>query len=166
MQAIFSIFFLIFQSFNASAYKDLFSCIPVTSIFTFSFLPLSQNRYQTDPPPSEVLSSSLLLPLSQTSTSRILSSVSNTLWAFRVSFEIRHLRRLSRGSADPREHSRSWGLAQSCPAHVAAPWCCRPLPGSSPFATIFFSTYPHYPHIYPHPQFPSLWIPLCITLFT
>ena len=90
----------------------------------------------------------------------------NTLWALRASFEIQHLRRLSRGSADPREHSRSWGLAQSCPAHVAAPWCCRPLPGSSPFATIFFSTYPHYPHIYPHPQFPPLWIPLCITLFT
>lgn len=90
----------------------------------------------------------------------------NTLRAVRPSFEIQHLRRLSRGSADPREHSRSWGLAQSCPAHVAAPWCCRPLPGSSPFATIFFSTYPHYPHIYPHPQFPSLWIPLCITLFT
>ncbi len=37
MQAIFSIFFLIFQSFNASAYNDLFSCIPVTSIFTSSF---------------------------------------------------------------------------------------------------------------------------------
>ena len=55
----------------------------------------------------------------KTSTSRILSSVSNTLWAFRVSFEIRHLRRLSRGSADPREHSRSWWLAQSYPAHVA-----------------------------------------------
>ena len=30
----------------------------------------------------------------KTSTSRILSSVSNTLWAPRVSFEIRHLRRL------------------------------------------------------------------------
>ena len=27
----------------------------------------------------------------------------NTLWAFRASFEIRRLRRLSRGSADPRE---------------------------------------------------------------
>ena len=55
----------------------------------------------------------------KTSTSRILFSVSNTLWAFRVSFEIRHLRRLSQGSADPREHSRSWWLAQSYPAHVA-----------------------------------------------
>ena len=53
------------------------------------------------------------------STSRILSSVSNTLWAPRVSFEIRHLRSLSRGSADHREHSRSWWLAQSYPAHVA-----------------------------------------------
>ena len=116
MQAIFSIFFLIFQSFNASAYNDLFSCIPVTSIFTFSFLTLSQNRYQPDPPRPKYF---LLLPLSQTSTSRILSSVNNTLWAFRVSFEIRHLRRLSRGSADPREHSRSWWLAQSYPAHVA-----------------------------------------------
>ena len=31
----------------------------------------------------------------------------NTLWALRASFKIRHLRRLSRGSADPREHSRS-----------------------------------------------------------
>ena len=33
--------------------------------------------------------------------------VDNTLWALRASFEIRHLRRLSRGSADPREYSRS-----------------------------------------------------------
>ena len=32
----------------------------------------------------------------------------NTLRALRASFEIRRLRRLSRGSADPREHSRSW----------------------------------------------------------
>ena len=32
----------------------------------------------------------------------------NTLRAVRASFEIQHLRRLSRGSADPREHSRSW----------------------------------------------------------
>ena len=31
----------------------------------------------------------------------------NTLWAFRASFEIRHLRRLSLGSADPSEYSRS-----------------------------------------------------------
>ena len=31
----------------------------------------------------------------------------DTLWALRASFEIQHLRRLSRGSADPREHSRS-----------------------------------------------------------
>ena len=118
MQAIFSIFFLIFQSFNASAYNDLFSCIPVTSIFTFSFFHLPQNRHQPDPPVRSTFffSSS---HLSQTSTSRILSSVSNTLWAPRVSFEIRHLRRLSRGSADPREHSRSWWLAQSYPAHVA-----------------------------------------------
>ena len=116
MQAIFSIFFLIFQSFNASAYNDLFSCIPVTSIFTSSFLPLSQNRHQ---PYTSRPKYFLLPPISQTSTSRILSSVSNTLWAFRVSFEIRHLRRLSRGSADPHEHSRSWWLAQSYPAHVA-----------------------------------------------
>ena len=116
MQAIFSIFFLIFQSFNASAYNDLFSCIPVTSIFTSSFLPLSQNRHQ---PYTSRPKYFLLPPISQTSTSRILSSVSNILWAFRVSFEIRHLRRLSRGSADPREHSRSWWLAQSYPAHVA-----------------------------------------------
>ena len=119
MQAIFSIFFLIFQSFNASAYNDLFSCIPVTSIFTFSFLPLSQNRYQPDTPPVRSTFFFFSSHLSQTSTSRILSSVSNTLWASRVSFEIRHLRRLSRGSADPREYSRSWWLAQSYPAHVA-----------------------------------------------
>ena len=119
MQAIFSIFFLIFQSFNASAYNDLFSCIPVTSIFTSSFLPLSQNRYQPDPPVRSpfFFSSS---HLSQTSTSQLVSSVRNTLWAFRVSFEIRHqLRLYSRGSADPREYSRSWWLAQSYPAHVA-----------------------------------------------
>lgn len=118
MQAIFSIFFLIFQSFNASAYNDLFSCIPVTSIFTSSFLPLSQNRYQPDPPVRSTFffSSS---HLSQTSTSQLVSSDRNTLWAFRVSFEIRHLRRLSRGSADPREYSRSWWLAQSYTAHVA-----------------------------------------------
>ena len=31
----------------------------------------------------------------------------NTLWAVRASFEIRHLRRLSLGSADPSEYSRS-----------------------------------------------------------
>ena len=31
----------------------------------------------------------------------------DTLWALRASFEIQHLRRRSRGSADPREHSRS-----------------------------------------------------------
>ena len=31
----------------------------------------------------------------------------NTFWAFRASFEIRHLRRLSLGSADPSEYSRS-----------------------------------------------------------
>ena len=37
-------------------------------------------------------------------------------------YEIQHLRRLSRGSADPREYSRSWWLAQSCPAHAASPW--------------------------------------------
>ena len=43
----------------------------------------------------------------------------DTLWAFRASFKIRHLRRLSRGSADPREYSRSWWLAQSYPAQVA-----------------------------------------------
>lgn len=117
MQAIFSIFFLIFQSFNASAYNDLFSCIPVTSIFTSSFLPLSQNRYQPDPPVRSTFffSSS---HLSQTSTSRILSSVSNTLWAPRVSFEIRHLRRL-RLERSRESLSRSWWLAQSYPAHVA-----------------------------------------------
>ena len=44
-----------------------------------------------------------------------------SLWAPRASFEIRRLRRLSRGSADPREYSRSWRLVQSCPAHVARP---------------------------------------------
>ena len=39
---------------------------------------------------------------------RLLASWSgNTLWALRASFEIRRLRRLSRGSADPREYSRS-----------------------------------------------------------
>lgn len=115
MQAIFSIFFLIFQSFNASAYNDLFSCIPVTSIFTSSFLPLSQNRHQPD---TSRLKYFLLPPISQTSTSRILSSVSNTLWAFRVSFEIRHLRRL-RLERSCESLSRSWWLAQSYPAHVA-----------------------------------------------
>ena len=31
----------------------------------------------------------------------------NTLWAVRASFKIRHLRRLSLGSADPSEYSRS-----------------------------------------------------------
>ena len=118
MQAIFSIFFLIFQSFNASAYKDLFSCIPVTSIFTFSFLPLSQNRYQPDPPPVRSTFFFSSSHLSQTSTSRILSSVSNTLWAPRVSFEIRHLRRL-RLERSRESLSRSWWLAQSYPAHVA-----------------------------------------------
>ena len=56
--------------------------------------------------------------LSQTSTSRILSSVSNTLWAPRVSFEIRHLRRL-RLERSRESLSRSWWLAQSYPAHVA-----------------------------------------------
>ena len=115
MQAIFSIFFLIFQSFNASAYNDLFSCIPVTSIFTSSFLPLSQNRHQ---PYTSRPKYFLLPPISQTSTSRILSSVSNTLWAFRVSFEIRHLRRL-RLERSRESLSRSWWLAQSYPAHVA-----------------------------------------------
>ena len=111
-------FFPDFSVFHASAYNDLFSCIPVTSIFTSSFLPLSQNRYQPDPPVRSTFffSSS---HLSQTSTSQLVSSDSNTLWVFRVSFEIRHLRRLSRGSADPREYSRSWWLAQSYPAHVA-----------------------------------------------
>ena len=117
MQAIFSIFFLIFQSFNASAYNYLFSCIPVTSIFTSSFLPLSQNRYQPDPPVRSTFffSSS---HLSQTSTSQLVSSDRNTLWAFRVSFEIRHLRRL-RLERSRESLSRSWWLAQSYPAHVA-----------------------------------------------
>ena len=117
MQAIFSIFFLIFQSFNASAYNDLFSCIPVTSIFTSSFLPLSQNRYQPDPPVRSTFffSSS---HLSQTSTSQLVSSDRNTLWAFRVSFEIQHLRRL-RLERSRESLSRSWWLAQSYPAHVA-----------------------------------------------
>ena len=54
----------------------------------------------------------------KTSTSRILSSVSNTLWAPRVSFEIRHLRRL-RLERSRESLSRSWWLAQSYPAHVA-----------------------------------------------
>ena len=117
MQAIFSIFFLIFQSLKASAYNDLFSCIPVTSIFTSSFLPLSQNRYQPDPPVRSTFffSSS---HLSQTSTSQLVSSDRNTLWAFRVSFEIRHLRRL-RLERSRESLSRSWWLAQSYPAHVA-----------------------------------------------
>ena len=62
---------------------------------------------------------------------RLLASWSgNTLWALRASFEIRRLRRLSRGSADPREYSRSWRLAQSCPAHVARP-------GSQESAAVF-----------------------------
>ena len=56
----------------------------------------------------------------KTSTSRILSSVSNTLWAPRVSFEIRHLRRL-RLERSRESLSRSWWLAQSYPAHVAPP---------------------------------------------
>ncbi len=54
----------------------------------------------------------------KTSTSRILSSVSNTLWASRISFEIRHLRRL-RLERSRESLSRSWWLAQSYPAHVA-----------------------------------------------
>ena len=112
MQAIFSIFFLIFQSFNASAYNDLFSCIPVTSIFTFSFLPYPK-----------------------TSTSRILSSVSNTLWAPRVSFEIRHLRRL-RLERSRESLSRSWWLAQSYPAHVA--YGGKYPAGASPLGYLFF----------------------------
>ena len=67
----------------------------------------------------------------KTSTSRILSSVSNTLWAPRVSFEIRHLRRL-RLERSRESLSRSWWLAQSYPAHVAAR---RTLPpGTSPFS--------------------------------
>ena len=58
----------------------------------------------------------------QKNSGRLLASWSgNTLWALRASFEIRRLRRLSRGSADPREYSRSWRLVQSCPAHVARP---------------------------------------------
>ena len=54
----------------------------------------------------------------KTSSSRILSSVSNTFWAPRVSFEIRHLRRL-RLERSRESLSRSWWLAQSYPAHVA-----------------------------------------------
>ena len=42
------------------------------------------------------------------SAKEMLRSVGSTLWAVRGSFEIQHLRRLSRGSADPREYSRSW----------------------------------------------------------
>ena len=140
-------------SFHNSPKKAREGLLPTTVILPASFFQKPSRSHSTLP---------------QLTTQKRASAFcsGNTLWAVRASFEIQHLRRLSRGSADPREHSRSWGLAQSCPAHVAAPWCCRPLPGSSPFATIFFSTYPHYPHIYPHPQFPPLWIPLCITLFT
>ena len=140
-------------SFHNSPKKAREGSLPTTVILPASFFQKPSRSHSTLP---------------QLTTQKRASAFcsGNTLWAVRASFEIQHLRRLSRGSAGPREHSRSWGLAQSCPAHVAAPWCCRPLPGSSPFATIFFSTYPHYPHIYPHPQFPSLWIPLCITLFT
>ena len=44
--------------------------------------------------------------------------------------EIRHLRRLSRGSADPREYSRSWRLAQICVTSGCLPGAVRP-PASS-----------------------------------
>lgn len=68
--------------------------------------------------------------------------VNNTLWAFRASFEIRRIRRLSRGSADPREYSRSWRLVQSCPAHVAHPWC------PSPSASVLNNLHIYCTHMY------------------
>ena len=71
----------------------------------------------------------------QTSTSRILSSVSNTLWAPRVSFEIRHLRRL-RLERSRESLSRSWWLAQSYPAHVA--YGGKYPAGASPLGYLFF----------------------------
>ena len=142
MQAIFSIFFLIFQSFLTVQLRaqqhaargilpvnsNSLSTLLHTTVFSRAFpsLPyllfLSSLYPKTGTSRIHPVRSTFFFSsshLSQTSTSRILSSVSNTLWAPRVSFEIRHLRRLSRGSADPREHSRSWWLAQSYPAHVA-----------------------------------------------
>ena len=142
MQAIFSIFFLIFQSFltvqlraqqhaargilpvnsnslstllHTTIFSRAFPSLPYLLFLSFIYPKTGTSRI----PPVRSTFFFSSSHLSQTSTSRILSSVSNTLWAFRVSFEIRHLRRLSRGSADPREHSRSWWLAQSYPAHVA-----------------------------------------------
>ena len=141
MQAIFSIFFLIFQSFLAVQLRaqqhaargilpvnsNSLSTLLHTTIFSRAFPSLPYLLFLSSlypktgtsrihPVRSTFFSSS---HLSQTSTSQLVSSDRNTLWAFRVSFEIRHLRRLSRGSADPREYSRSWWLAQSYPAHVA-----------------------------------------------
>ena len=142
MQAIFSIFFLIFQSFVTVQLRaqqhaargilpvnsNSLSTLLHTTIFSRAFPSLPYLLFLSSlypktgtsrihPVRSTFFSSS---HLSQTSTSQLVSSDRNTLWAFRVSFEIRHqLRLYSRGSADPREYSRSWWLAQSYPAHVA-----------------------------------------------
>ena len=141
MQAIFSIFFLIFQSFVTVQLRaqqhaargilpvnsNSLSTLLHTTIFSRAFPSLPYLLFLSSlypktgtsrihPVRSTFFSSS---HLSQTSTSQLVSSDRNTLWAFRVSFEIRHLRRLSRGSADPREFRRCWWLAQSYPAHVA-----------------------------------------------
>ena len=81
-------------------------------------LPITSLR----PIPTTPFRSQPRLSPTQKNSGRLLASWSgNTLWAPRASFEIRRLRRLSRGSADPREYSRSWRLVQSCPAHVARP---------------------------------------------
>ena len=96
-----------------------FSCTtPVTSIFPYQPTPSALNHN---------------LPHAKNSGRLLASWSGNTLWALRASFEIRRLRRLSRGSADPREYSRSWRLAQSCPAHVARP-------GSQESAASLFTT--------------------------
>ena len=140
MQAIFSIFFLIFQSFltvqlRAQQHaargilpvnRNSLSTLLHTTIFSRAFPSLPYLLFLSSLYPK--IGTSRIPPvrstfffsshLSQTSTSRILSSVSNTLWAPRVSFEIRHLRRLRLERSRARL-SRSWWLAQSYPAHVA-----------------------------------------------
>ena len=141
MQAIFSIFFLIFQSFVTVQLRaqqhaargilpvnsNSLSTLLHTTIFSRAFpsLPyllfLSSLYPKTGTSRIHPVRSTFFFSsshLSQTSTSRILSSVSNTLWAPRVSFEIRHLRRL-RLERSCESLSRSWWLAQSYPAHVA-----------------------------------------------
>ena len=93
-------------SFHNSPKKAREGSLPTTVILPASFFQKPSRSHSTLP---------------QLTTQKRASAFcsGNTLWAVRASFEIQHLRRLSRGSAGPREHSRSWWLAQSCPAHVA-----------------------------------------------